>query len=97
MLDPALGRFDHVVGMDSLIHYPAPDMARVVAQLAGMARESVLFTFAPRTKLLTVMWTVAGCSPARTARRRSSRSAPRTSPGGSRRWNAGRLPARSGS
>ena len=63
MLDPALGRFDHVVGMDSLIHYPAPDMARVVAQLAGMARESVLFTFAPRTKLLTVMWTVGRLFP----------------------------------
>ncbi len=55
MLDPALGRFDHVVGMDSLIHYPAPDMARTVAALAERADSSVLFTFAPRTPLLTVM------------------------------------------
>ena len=55
MTDPALGRFDHVVGMDSLIHYRAPDMARVVAALAGLAGTSVLFTFAPSTPLLQVM------------------------------------------
>jgi magnesium-protoporphyrin O-methyltransferase len=28
MLDPALGRFDHVVAMDSLIHYRAADAVR---------------------------------------------------------------------
>ncbi len=55
MLDPALGRFDHVVGMDSLIHYRAPDMARVVAGLAAMADRSVLFTFAPQTPMLWAM------------------------------------------
>ncbi|MBY0329115.1 MAG: magnesium protoporphyrin IX methyltransferase [Acetobacteraceae bacterium] len=55
MLDPALGRFDHAVAMDSLIHYRAEDMAAAVAQLAGRAERSVLFTFAPRTALLTVM------------------------------------------
>ncbi len=55
MTDPALGTFDHVVGMDSLIHYPAPDMARAVAGLAARATGSVLFTFAPRTPLLSAM------------------------------------------
>jgi magnesium-protoporphyrin O-methyltransferase len=55
MTDPALGTFDHVVGMDSLIHYPAPDMARVVAGLAARSAGSVLFTFAPRTPLLSLM------------------------------------------
>ncbi len=55
MTDPVLGQFDHVVGMDSLIHYPAPDMARVVAGLAARSTGSVLFTFAPRTPLLSVM------------------------------------------
>ena len=55
MTDPALGTFDHAVGMDSLIHYPAPDMARAVAGLAARATGSVLFTFAPRTPLLSVM------------------------------------------
>ena len=55
MMDPALGQFDHVVGMDSLIHYPAPDMVRVVSGLATMASRSVVFTFAPRTPMLAVM------------------------------------------
>ena len=55
MTDPALGTFDHVVGMDSLIHYPAPDMTRVVAGLAARSTGTVLFTFAPRTPLLSVM------------------------------------------
>lgn len=55
MSDARLGRFDHVVGMDSLIHYRAPDMARVVADLAARADRSFAFTFAPRTPLLAVM------------------------------------------
>ncbi len=63
MTDPALGRFDHVVGMDSLIHYRAPDMARTVAALAERATTSVLFTFAPRTPLLWTMHTVGKLFP----------------------------------
>jgi magnesium-protoporphyrin O-methyltransferase len=55
MLDPALGRFDHVVAMDSLIHYATDDLLRVVAGLAARTAESLLFTFAPRTRLLAVM------------------------------------------
>lgn len=55
MLDPALGPFDHVVGMDSLIHYVALDMVRVIAGLAARATTSVVFTFAPRTPLLATM------------------------------------------
>ncbi len=55
MLDAALGRFDHVVAMDSLIHYRAGDMAAAVTQLAARCDGSVLFTFAPRTTLLTLM------------------------------------------
>ena len=37
MLDPALGRFDHVVAMDSLIHYVRRDIVRAVAGLAARA------------------------------------------------------------
>ena len=55
MTDAALGLFDHVVAMDSLIHYRAPDMARAAAKLAARSRRSTLFTFAPRTPLLSVM------------------------------------------
>lgn len=55
MLDPALGRFDAVVAMDSLIHYKPADCIRLLAQLGERANQSVLFTFAPRTVLLTMM------------------------------------------
>src|SRR4051794_27680582 len=44
MLDPALGRFDHVVAMDSLIHYAAADIARALAALAGRTEGSLVFT-----------------------------------------------------
>jgi magnesium-protoporphyrin O-methyltransferase len=58
MLDPDLGRFDHVVAMDSLIHYQSPDMVRSLSGLAKRTEQSILFTYAPRTALLTVMHTV---------------------------------------
>jgi magnesium-protoporphyrin O-methyltransferase len=55
MLDEALGAFDHVVAMDSLIHYHAPDIAGVAARLAARTRRSMVLTFAPRTPALTLM------------------------------------------
>jgi magnesium-protoporphyrin O-methyltransferase len=56
MLDPGLGRFDHVLAMDSLIHYRAGDIAQMLAQLAARTKASVVFTVAPRTPALTAMW-----------------------------------------
>lgn len=55
MLDPWLGRFDHVVAMDSLIHYQAPDIVRALAELSLRTDGSVVFTVAPSTALLTLM------------------------------------------
>ena len=52
MLDPALGEFDHVVGMDSLIHYKTEDAVRVLAGLAQRTRQSMLFTYAPSNPAL---------------------------------------------
>jgi magnesium-protoporphyrin O-methyltransferase len=63
MLDPALGRFDHVVAMDSLIHYPVHDVVRVLASVAARTRESIVFTFAPKTPLLAAMHTVGRLFP----------------------------------
>jgi magnesium-protoporphyrin O-methyltransferase len=63
MLDPYLGEFDHVVAMDSLIHYRAPDAVRALAGLAARTRGSILFTFAPRTPLLAAMHTVGRIFP----------------------------------
>jgi magnesium-protoporphyrin O-methyltransferase len=58
MLDPGLGRFDHVVAMDSLIHYPAADTVRVLEGLAARTSASIVFTFAPRTPALAAMHAV---------------------------------------
>jgi magnesium-protoporphyrin O-methyltransferase len=58
MRDPALGVFDHVVAMDSLIHYRPADAVAALAGLAPRTRGSILFTFAPRTPLLAAMHAV---------------------------------------
>jgi len=63
MTDPALGSFDHVVAMDSLIHYEAPDVVRVLTDLAARTRRSLVFTFAPRTPALAVMHAVGRIFP----------------------------------
>jgi magnesium-protoporphyrin O-methyltransferase len=55
MLDPSFGRFDHVVAMDSLIHYPAREMVEAIAALAARTEATLLVTFAPRTPALSVM------------------------------------------
>lgn len=55
MLDPAHGEFDHVVAMDSLIHYRPEDVVQVLAGLAARTRHSIVFTFPPRTRALAVM------------------------------------------
>ncbi|SDF26475.1 MULTISPECIES: magnesium protoporphyrin IX methyltransferase [Thalassobaculum] len=63
MLDPALGSFDHVVAMDSLIHYRTEDAVQALGRLAPRTAGSIVFTFAPRTALLTVMHTAGRLFP----------------------------------
>lgn len=63
MLDPALGRFDHVVAMDSIIHYRPGDMVAVLSRLAEKSGRSVVFTFAPRTPALAAMHVVGRVFP----------------------------------
>lgn len=55
MLDPNLGEFDHVIAMDSLIHYHAEDVIDAVSRLCARARENVVFTIAPWTVPLALM------------------------------------------
>ncbi len=50
-----LGEFDHMVAMDSIIHYDAPDMAAMLAKILPRVRRSAIFTIAPRTPLLLAM------------------------------------------
>jgi magnesium-protoporphyrin O-methyltransferase len=61
--DTALGHFDHVVAMDSLIHYSAEDAVRVVRGWAERAQGSMIFTFAPSTPLLMAMFTAGRLFP----------------------------------
>lgn len=63
MLDDALGHFDHVVAMDSLIHYDTPDIVSALQRLSRRTRSSMLFTFAPRTPLLASMHSVGRLFP----------------------------------
>jgi magnesium-protoporphyrin O-methyltransferase len=63
MLSDDLGRFDHVVAMDSLIHYRAADSVAALARLAARTSGSIVFTFAPRTPPLAVMHAVGRLFP----------------------------------
>ncbi len=63
MLDASLGQFDHVVAMDSVIHYETRDAVSALSQLAERTTTSIAFTFAPRTPLLAAMISVGRLLP----------------------------------
>ena len=63
MLDEALGYFDHVVAMDSLIHYEPHDVVHALGVLAPRTVDSMVITFAPRTPALSVMHAVGKLFP----------------------------------
>ena len=63
MLSADLGTFDHVVCMDSLIHYDGEQIVQALASLAPRVRRSMAFTFAPRTPLLALMHSVGRLFP----------------------------------
>lgn len=61
--DPALGEFDYVVAMDSLIHYNAADAVRVLQGWAARTHKSMVFTFAPSNPMLLGMKAVGRLFP----------------------------------
>lgn len=63
MLDPALGTFDYVIGMDSIIHYPAKDMINIIEALSRMASKAMIFSYPPRTIPLAILWGVGKLFP----------------------------------
>ena len=63
MLDESLGAFDHVVAMDSLIHYRAEDIVAALARIAPRCARSIIVTVAPRTPLLSLMHAVGRLFP----------------------------------
>jgi len=63
MLDAAHGEFDYVVAMDSLIHYRTADVVNAVSRVSQRVRGAMLFTFAPRTAMLSAMHFVGRAFP----------------------------------
>ena len=63
MMSADLGDFDHVVAMDSLIHYRTDDIVDVLGTLSARTRESVIFTVTPRTPALMLMLTMGKVFP----------------------------------
>lgn len=63
MLDTGHGTFDYILAMDSLIHYEAADIGRALSGLATRTSQSVIFTIAPRTVLLSMMWAAGKAFP----------------------------------
>ena len=55
MLDLKLGHFDHIVCMDSVIHYQTDDAAKALAKLAERTSRSIAFTIAPGNPVLNTM------------------------------------------
>lgn len=84
MLDPALGGFDFVVAMDSLIHYRADHIAEALTGLSRRTVVAIVFTVAPRTPLLSAMHLAGNparprrpCGAVRAARRGNERAGDR--------------------
>lgn len=63
MLDPALGSFDYVIAMDSIIHYELPEMIAALSALAPRVRERMVITVAPRTPALSVLHAIGKLFP----------------------------------
>lgn len=63
MLDETLGNFDHIVAMDSLIHYKPADIVDALARASARCRRSIIFTVAPQTPMLSVMHAVGRMFP----------------------------------
>ncbi len=62
MLAPDLGAFDHVMAMDSMIYYTAPDLGRALAGLSERCPH-IVFTVAPRTPFLMAFFGVGKLFP----------------------------------
>ncbi len=63
MLAPELGEFDYIFAMDSLIYYCTEQICSAVVALGQKPTKKVIFTVAPRTNLLMLMWYVGKLFP----------------------------------
>lgn len=63
MLDEALGSFDHILAMDSMIYYSATDIAGIIGRAHPRLGGRFVFTLAPRTPALMAMWRIGQVFP----------------------------------
>ena len=49
------GKYDTVICLDVLIHYPTEDAAKMIAHLASLAESRLILSFAPKTCVLFVL------------------------------------------
>ena len=56
-------RYDHVLAMDSIIHYEAAHGVQTIERLAASVAESMVFTFAPKTAPLAAMHAIGKLFP----------------------------------
>lgn len=65
MLDPALGAFDYLIAMDSLIHYELREILGALSSLAPRVGNRMAITVAPRTPVLASLHAVGKLFPRR--------------------------------
>ncbi len=54
-LETLTGKYNTVICLDVLIHYPTEDAAKMIAHLASLAESRIILSFAPKTCLLFVL------------------------------------------
>jgi magnesium-protoporphyrin O-methyltransferase len=54
-LETLTGKYDTVICLDVLIHYPTEDAAKMISHLASLAESRLILSFAPKTCLLFVL------------------------------------------
>ena len=57
------GKYDTVICLDVLIHYPTEDAAEMIAHLASLADRRLILSFAPKTFGLTILKKIGGLFP----------------------------------
>lgn len=56
MMDDAHGTFDHILAMDSMIYYTAPDIAAILKRAVPRLTGRFVLTLPPRTPALMLLW-----------------------------------------
>lgn len=54
-LEALTGKYNTVICLDVLIHYPTEDAGKMIAHLASLAESRLILSFAPKTCLLTIL------------------------------------------